>query len=251
MIRLLTVLLLIAGAARAEDFDAYAFTQRQGAPLPLDAMVTDETGLRAPLGEFLSHRPAILALGYFHCPNLCGVMREDLFNALGATGLVTPQDYAVLAISIDPAEHSADAAAAKADVLARYPTPGAAEGWHFLTAEAPAIAQIEQAVGFHARYDRSLQQFLHPSGLVFATPAGVVAGYLLGIGYQAGDVAAGVARAAQGRMAAALPVLLLCFHFDPSTGRYTLEILKLVQLGGVLTVLTIGGMLVLLHRRAR
>jgi len=251
MIRLLMVLLLIAAGARADDFGTYAFTQRQGAALPLDAVVTDATGLRAPLGKFLAQRPAILALGYFHCPNLCGVMREDLFNALGGTGLTTPRDYTVLAISIDPDEHPADAAAAKADVLARYPTPGAAEGWHFVVADAPAIAQIEQAVGFHARYDQSLRQFLHPSGLVFATPAGVVAGYLLGVGYPPGDVAASVARAAQGRMAAALPVLLLCFHFDPSTGRYTLEVLKLVQLGGVLAVLTICGMLVLLHRRSR
>jgi protein SCO1/2 len=252
VIRAITVLLLLFVApAWSEELNAFEFTQRQGAALPLGAVLTDETGQSAPLGAFLAERPAILALGYFHCPNLCGVVREDVFNALGATDLKTPRDYTLLAISIDPSERPADAAAAKADALARYATDGAGRGWHFLTGAAPAIQQVEQAVGFHARYDNALRQFLHPSGLVFATSAGTVAGYLLGVGYQPGDVRAAIARAAQGREAAALPVLLLCFHFDPSTGRYSLAILKVLQLGAVLTVLTIAGMLALLRRRSR
>jgi protein SCO1/2 len=252
LIRVIMALFLVAvSPASAEDLSVFAFTQRQGASLPLGAMFTDETGQRAPLGTFLAHRPAILALGYFRCPNLCGVVREDGLRALGATGLKTPEDYTLLAVSIDPSERPADAAAAKADALARYATPGADHGWHFLTGYAAEIQQIEQAVGFHARYDNSLKQFMHPSGLVFATPAGSVAGYLLGVGYQPSDVQAAITRAAQGRISVALPVLLLCFHFDPSTGRYTLEILKVLQLGAIFTVLTIAGMLALLRPRPR
>jgi protein SCO1 len=62
----------------------------------------------------------------------------------------------------------------------------------------------------------------------------------------------GVTRASTGSIAArALPVLLLCFHFDPTTGRYTLAVLKLLKLGAGLTVLVIGGTLFLAFRRER
>ena len=98
------------------------------------------------------------------------------------------RDYSLVALSIDPAETSADAAAAKADDLQRYPAPGAVQNWHFLTGTADAVQAVADAVGFHDRFDPELKQFVHPAGIVFATPAGVVSSYLLGVGYQPGDV---------------------------------------------------------------
>jgi protein SCO1/2 len=81
---------------------------------------------------------------------------------------------------------------------------------------------------------------------------GVVSSYLLGVGYRPGDLRAAVTRAGEGGVAkAALPVLLLCFHFDPTTGRYTLAVTRLLQLAGGLTVLTIGGTIALALRRER
>jgi protein SCO1/2 len=61
-----------------------------------------------------------------------------------------------------------------------------------------------------------------------------------------------VTRAGQGSIArAALPVLLLCFHYDPSTGHYTLAITKILQLACLLTMLTLGGTIALALRRER
>ena len=48
-----------------------------------------------------------------------------------------------------------------------------------------------------------------------------------------------------------MPVLLLCFNYDPATGRYTLAIVKLLRLFAVLTVLTIAVTLYLAFRRER
>ena len=111
---------------------------------------------------------------------------------------------------------------------------------------------MEAAVGFHARFDADTKQFLHPAGLVFLSPSGTVSGYLLGVGYQAGDLRAGLVRARTGGIArAVLPVLLLCFHFDPTTGRYTLAIMRLIQVGGALRVLVVGGTIALALRRER
>ncbi|MBN8906686.1 MAG: SCO family protein, partial [Rhodospirillales bacterium] len=204
------------------------------------------------LGDLLRGKPAILAVGYFSCPNLCGGVRDDLYNALAQTRMVAGRDYTLIALSIDPAETSSDAAKAKSIDIAQYRLPGAAQDWRFLTGSAAAVGAVADAVGFRDRFDPKLKQFLHPAGLVFVTPGGVVSSYLLGVGYAPQDVRLGVTRASTGTIAArALPVLLLCFHFDPTTGRYTLAVLKLLKLGGALTVLLLGGTLFLAFRRER
>lgn len=238
--------LLCCGFAPASPRDAAEFAWRTapGARLPLNTVLRDEAGHAVSLFQVFHGRPVILDLGYYHCPSLCGVVRADLFNALASSGLVGGRDYTLLAVSIDPAETANDAAEAKARDVALMPD---AADWHYLTG---AAAPIEAAVGFHARYDARLRQFLHPAGLVVLTADGVVSGYLLGVGYSGGDLRAAVVRARDGGIAqAVLPVLLLCFHYDATTGRYTLAIEKVLRLMGLLTVATVGGLMLMLHRR--
>ena len=254
--RLLLLLgLPLAGAVPAQaappDLTGLGFEPHPGATLPRDVAFVDQDGRPVTLGTS-GAQPLVLVLGYFTCPSLCGIVRDDLFAALARTGLATPADYRLAFVSIDPAEGPADARAALADDLARFPTAGAAQGWRFLTGPQASIAAVEQAVGFHSRFDASLKQFLHPTGVVVATADGTVSGTLTGVGYQPGDLRAAIVRAQAGGIEqAAQPVLLLCFHFDPATGRYTLAIVKLLRLAGVLTVLTITGLLVALRRRER
>ena len=251
---LLLALLLLPGAALAvsKDLTIYSYQQRLGATLPMAAPFRDETGRNLALRDMIGARPTILALGYFHCPNLCGVVRDDLFSALSHADIAGGRDYSLIALSIDPAERPIDAAQAKRDDASRYPAPGDDAGWHFATGAAVDLAAIERAVGFRSEFDPRLKQFIHPAGLVFLTPQGVVSGYLLGVGYQPGDIVQGLAAAGRGSIAqAASPVLLLCFHFDPTTGRYTLAVMKLLQLGGGLTILTLGGLFFLAMRRER
>ncbi|HXT80357.1 MAG TPA: SCO family protein [Acetobacteraceae bacterium] len=249
MIRLLLLfMLLLPVSAHAINPADYAFTQRPGQQLPLDMRFTDSAGRTASLGTFLGGKPSILALGYFHCPNLCGLTRSDLLHALRNSGLQAGRDYRLVVLSIDPAELPADARDAETKDLARTPIIDAAKGWAYLTGSATGIDRVERAVGYHASYDTALKQFLHPTGLVFVTPAGSVSGYVLGIGYSAGDIRAAVARAAHSITARALPVLLLCFHFDPTTGRYTLAIMKVLQIAAGLTVLCVGALLFAMHR---
>ncbi|WP_165829205.1 SCO family protein [Novacetimonas pomaceti] len=244
-------MLMWAVPLRAEEgaMQALAFTPRQGSALPLDARFSDTTGRALPLGAFLGGRPAIISMGYYACPNLCALEREDLLHALARSGLKTPGDYTLVVVSIDPAETPAVARKARGEDMARFPTSGAEEGWHFLTGDPAGIRRLSQAVGFHARYDAKLGQYLHPMGLVFITPAGMVSGYVLGVGYQPGDVRQALAHAARGDRVAASPILLLCFHYDEVSGRYTLAIEKLLRIGGVLTVLMLGTLMVLAHRR--
>ena len=242
----------VPALAAAPDTGGIVYDQRLGATLPLTSGFRDQAGHAVALGDVLNLHPGVLALGYFDCPSLCSLIRDDMFAALARTGLRAGIDYRLVFISIDPAETPADARRAMASDLKANPSFGTGAGWRFLTGERRSIEAVEAAVGYHSRYDVSLKQFIHPAGLVFVTSRGMISGYLLGIGYQAGDVRAGLLRARDGGIArAALQVLLVCFHYDSTTGRYSLAIIKLLRLGGGLTILAIIALVLVLRRRMR
>jgi protein SCO1/2 len=228
----------------------YAFRERPGTELPPQLEFLDSDGRAVHLGELSRGLPLIVVLGYFHCTSLCGIVRSSLFNALGAAKLSAGRDYALAALSIDPHETSAEARTARSADLAAFIPLGADDFVHYLTGRADGIRALSDAVGFRDRFDPASGQFVHPAGVVFVTATGRVSNYLLGVGYAPSAVRSALERAAAGGIAAAgSPLLLICFHFDPSTGRYSLEVLKVLRLAGIVAVLTLAGMLFLLFRR--
>jgi protein SCO1/2 len=242
--------LMSCTAASAANFSDIGYTQKIGAVLPFDTILLSETGQPVRLGAVAQGRPILLALVYYRCPNLCGTVLGDLMQGLADTSLRAGRDYTPIVLSIDPAETAQDAAASRRQHFLAQDIPGAAADWHFLTGPPTAIDAVESAVGFHARFDAATKQFLHPAGVVAVTPAGRVSGYVLGVGYRAADLATALTRAAQGAVSPpASPILLLCWHYDPVTGRYTFAITRVLQLGAILTVLVLGG--VVLHGRRR
>ncbi len=245
---ILLALLANLPAAASPDPSLFSWQQHRGAQLSPAIALRNAQGRPVTLASLLGATPLILDLDYYHCPSLCGVVRADLMHAMQTSGLTPGRDFAVLSLSIDPAETPSDAARAKATDLGPFPAmPSTAI--HYLTAPAASIAAIASAVGFRARWDPLYKQFLHPAGIVVLTKSGQVSAYLLGVGYTGGDLRAALLRAGDGGIAeAALPVLLLCFHFDSTTGHYTLEVIKLLRLLGVLTLLVIGGLLLVLTR---
>ena len=187
IVKLIAVLTLaLPCAARAEEPGDYAFAQAPGATVPAEAAFTEADGRQLRLGDLYGHRPIVLALGYFHCPSLCSVVRDDMIEALSHTGMRAGADYDLAIVSIDPAETRADAAAAEADDARRSPVAAGGEavadenqapkGWHFMVGDAGAVAAVAKAVGFRSRYDVHLKQFLHPAGIVVLTPEGRVSG---------------------------------------------------------------------------
>lgn len=250
MLRIIPVFLVLVPAiafAAASNPDAFAWQPHPGVTVPLGQAFTDETGRNVTLREF-SGEPVVLALGYFHCSTLCGVVRGDLVAALNDSRLVGGRDYRLVVLSIDPAETAKDAAAAKAGDLAQSSGLDGRD-WHYLVGDAASVAR---SVGFPYRYDEQLQQFAHPAGLVVLTASGTVSSYLEGVGYSGKSLRSAVEQAAAGHVAdAPSPVLLLCFRYDAATGRYTLAIERLLQLLAGATILGIAGLLIVLHRRRR
>ena len=234
---LLALLVLLAAPAWAgARLDDLEWVQRQGAPLPMDAPLREADGQATTLRRAANGLPLVLAPGYFRCPNLCGTVRDDLSIALAQSGLQAGRDYALAFLSVDPAEGPEEAAAAHVP-----------DG-HRLTGPAASTGVIADAAGFPFRFDPALRQIMHPSGVAVASPAGQVSGYVLGVGYDPGALRDAVRLAGAGGQAAANPVLLLCFHYDAATGRYTLAVEKLLRIAAALTALAIGGTLWLAHR---
>jgi len=241
----------LALAAQAPDLAGIAYEQRLGNQLPWH-MFFDDTGRIVRLADITEGKPLVLVLGYFRCPGLCDVVRGDLFEALRASGLKAGTDYSLVALSIDASETSVDAAAAKAKDLRRYPAPGAANNWHYLTGAADTVQAMAEATGFRTRAEPARKTFAHPIGVIFATPAGLVSSYLFGVGYQPDDVRRAVTRAQFGGIASpASPILLLCFDYDPTIGRYTLAIMKLLRLTAAITLIAFAGALVLAFSNKR
>jgi protein SCO1/2 len=242
-----------ARCAAALDPAAYSYREQPGAHLPMQLSFSDSANHSVRLDALAPGRPLILVLAYYRCPGLCSIVRESLFRALGAAQLKAGRDYAVAVLSIDPTESSDDAQAAKSADLAAFGSGQADEdAWHYLTGSAPDISAIANAVGFRDQFDPKTKQFIHPAGVVFLSPGGLVSSYLLGVGYTPVAVRSAIDGARTSRIvAAAMPLLLICFHFDVGTGRYSLEILKVLRLAAILTVLTLAGLLLVLHRRER
>ena len=44
-------------------------------------------------------------------------------------------------------------------------------------------------------------------------------------------------------------LLLYCYHYDPATGKYGLAVLRVMRLGGVLTLIGLGAMVFVFWRR--
>jgi protein SCO1 len=228
-----------------------SFRQRMGAPLPLDAPFRDEGGARVRLGDFFRGKPVLLVLEYLNCRTLCGFVLQDMARALAQSSPVPGRDYQVVAISIDPRDGPAEAREARTRYVDRFGKAGDA-GWHFLTGSERPIAEVADAVGFPFRYDRGIDQYAHPAGLIVAAPDGTIARYLLGLDYRPLDLRLALTEAAAGTIASpASELLLLCYCYDPGTGRYSLAINNITRVLCGATVLGVGILVVRLARGAR
>ena len=123
-----------------------------------------------------------------------------------------------------------------------YGRPGAAQGWHFLTGDEPQIKQLANAVGFRYAYDPDTKQFAHASAIMILTPEGKISRYLYGIQFPSRDLRLGLVEASEGKIGSPVDaILLFCYHYDPHTGKYGLLISHVIQAGGALTLLVLGG----------
>jgi cytochrome c oxidase subunit II len=248
---------LITAAAAAQPSrpikpGAIGFDQRLDEQVPLDLAFRDEAGKTVRLGDYFNRKPVILALVYYQCPMLCNQVLNGLAGSLKALSFDAGKEFEVVTVSFNPRETSDLAAAKKESYVRDYGRAGASEGWHFLTGDPRPIDALTRAVGFRYAYDPMLNQYAHASGVVVLTPKGRVARYFYGIEYAPRDLRFGLIEAAEERIGTPVDqVLLLCYRYDPKTGKYSAAVMKSLRLGGVMTVIGIVALLFALSRKTK
>ncbi|MGH7202128.1 MAG: SCO family protein [Planctomycetaceae bacterium] len=244
----LIVLVFGVGTLRAEQRNvedlrrAARFEQKLNDRVPLDLTFRNTNGQTVRLGDSLDGKPVILNLVYFRCPRLCHLTMDGLVRTLRTMSLDVGKDFRVLTISFDPREDVETARRARNTILKRYGRDAAADGWQFLTGEQPQIAALTDAVGFNYAYDPARDQYAHAAGIIILTPDGRIARYLTGFEFAARDLRLSLVEASAGEIGSPTDqVLLLCYQYDPTTGRYGWIAGRLLPTLGILTVVMLGG----------
>lgn len=228
------------------------FEQKLDQQLPLELTFRDEAGQVVQLANYFGEKPVILIFAYYECPMLCTLVLNGLLTNLNELSFDIGNQFEIITVSIDPTETPELAAAKKEIYLKMYGRPGAKTGWHFLTGEETAIRQLTQAAGFYYQYDPERDEYAHPTGIMVVMPQGKIARYFYGIDFPARDVRLGLVEAAENKIGSPVDqLLLLCYHYDPVVGQYSLTIMNIIRMAGVMTVVVLGTSVFVLLRRDR
>lgn len=225
----------------AEIIRRVGIDQKLDAQVPLELEFRDEAGRPVTLRECMGGKPAVLMLVYYECPSLCTVSLNNLTGALKAVTMNAGEEFNIVTVSFDPEETPELAAKKKAAYIERYGREGAESGWRFLTGEAEAIAALTESVGFRYVYDPATAEYAHGSVVIVLTPRGRVSRYLFGIEQSPRDLRLALVEASEERIGSVLDrALLLCYQYDPTTGKYGLVIMATLRAAGVATLLAMG-----------
>jgi protein SCO1/2 len=246
-LRLTTLLLCANGSDTGlteEDLLKIRFDQKLGSRISLDTPFVDEQGNAVTLKKYFRQRPVILVLGYYECPMLCNLTMNGLVEGLLDLKTNVGAGFDVVAVSIDPRETRALAAAKRQNYLKRYGRLGT-NGWHFLTGKTADIAKLTGEIGYHYAYDARIHQYAHPSGFVILTPDGKVSRYFFGVKYSAMEMDTALQEARTGATGSAVQqFILLCFHYSPFTGKYGKVVMAVVRGSGIVTMAILACLIV-------
>lgn len=236
--------------AAARAFTEVGIDQKLNEQVPLDLKFKDEQGNTVELAKYFHVKPVIISLVYYKCPMLCTQVLNGMVQTFRILKFTAGNEFEVVTVSFDPTETSEMAADKKETYVTEYARAGVDKGWHFLVGDSANIKKLADAVGFRYMYDKPTKQFAHASGIMIATPQGKLARYLYGIEYGAKDLTFSMMDAAQEKIGSPVDkLLLLCYHYDPRTGKYGMVVTNLLRAGGVLTVLILGGFMFINFRR--
>ena len=226
-----------AVSQKPEVLKKVGIDQRIGQQLPLDLTFKNEVGRDVRLAEFFNGRPVVLALAYYDCPMLCTQVLNGMTGALKTLAFDAGKDFEVVVVSIDPKDNFRLAANKKASYVEHYGRPATAAGWHFLTGAESSIQPLAEALGFRYVYDPNIKQYAHGAAIYVATPKGIVSRYLLGIDFAPRDLRLALVEASNNVLGSVVDqVLLLCYHYDPATGKYGAAAINAVRVGFIATV---------------
>lgn len=252
------------------DVSNIGIQQNLGAQVNLDLVFRDESERPVTFREAMNGKVTILVPVYFRCPDLCNKVLNELtvgLRALALGGFRVGDQFTVVALSMDPKEHADLGSAKQKAYLGEYGFPADPSGWRFLTGKKEPVGELLGSVGFRYEFDKAFKEYKHPSGIIILTPEGKISRYFLGIGYDDKvnlvdgqpvppptwkTLRLSLVEASGGKIGTlAEQLTLACSRFDHLKQGYALSIMVVVKVGGVLTLLLMGGWVALALRRDR
>ena len=224
------------------ELEGVGITEHLDEMIPLDIEFVDESGEKVMLGSYFDgEKPVLLILAYYECPMLCNLVVNGAVDAMKEIDLTPARDFEIVTVSFNPAETHTLAKLKKQNYVKDLGVPGAAGGWHFLTGRESNIRKLTDAVGFGYRWNEKRGEYAHSAALFILTPEGKLSRYLYGIMYEPETLRLSLLEASRGKIGTALDQLILyCFHYDSSAGKYSPHAINIMRLGGVLTLLVLG-----------
>lgn len=241
-----------SAATMPSALENVGFEPQLNAQVPLDVPFQDESSRSVQLRDYLHGKPVVLAFVYYRCPMLCNQVQQGVVGTLRMLSFNPGRDYEVVFISFDPGDTPEMAAEKKKAALSRFGRRETESGWHFLTGGRESIDHVTAAANFRYSFSAKTNLFAHASGVLLLTPDGRISRYFYGVEYPGRDMRLGLVDASQGKIGTPIDhVLLFCYQYDPSTAAYSAAILRLVRLGGVLTILCLVGGILIARRREK
>ncbi len=186
---------------------------------------------------FTGERPVILTLNYSDCPMLCQVQLNGLVDSLREIKLQAGEDFQVVSVSINPSETPERARLTRQRYVKAYGRANGAAGWQFLTGKQKAIERLADCVGFRYKYLPERNEYVHTAVLILCTPDGRISRYLYGVQYDPTTLRLSLQETGEGKIGTTLDQLLLfCFHYDATSGRYGPVAVRLMQVAGGITL---------------
>lgn len=220
--------------------------EKLGAQVPLDAELVDWEGRTVTVGELLEGgKPVVLALVYYDCPMLCGLIQSGLARAIRENGLPLGRDYQVASVSFDPEEKPGLARERRRGYLQSLGLDDrTSKDWPFFVSPGDGAKRLSDSVGFYYQFDDVSGEWAHMAALVVLTPQGKVSRYLYGIEYPPKDFRLSIVEAGAGRVGTSFDRLLLtCYRYDPASRKYEPYAWGFVRAGALVVLVSLFGLI--------
>ena len=170
---------------------------------------------------------------FYRCAGTCILEMEGFIRVANALEPTIGKDYEVVVVSLDPRETPDSRPLRNANIFMT--TIGR-------SGERAALpdrnSRIDPETGGWGRFPVLLRSALgspvHSTGLMICTPQGKLSRYLLGVDYAPRRPESGpLVEAGENRIGSlSEKITLLCSQYDPRSGKYTVAVVRILQVAG-------------------
>ena len=232
----------------AEELARVGIEERIGDFINGDLSFYNSLGEKVFLKDLIQDKPVVLTFAYYSCPLFCQYVLQAEEKALSELALTMGSDYDAITISFD----ERDREKATFDIKEKYVNNHTREHWSFLYGDGENIKEITDSMGFQFKWIPENQEFAHSAAIFVVTPKGKISRYFYGLNYDPFELKLALLEAKEEKTRSAVEkIILYCYRYDHNSRGYVVHAQNVMKLGGVATIIIMGGFLVLMFKREK